>query len=225
MRFGQWRQETEEYDILYGNFERTEYVICVEKTKGGIIVKKLLCVLLVMVLSFSTVSALAYETDLFAVSYTTYDTSYDAILKMYIRVLNANGNDGRRHDLFNSLIWNDFHHDMESPIKTRMEETKKRVGYCIYDLNGDGIDELIIGESYSYVNEVFTMDNGKVRELIRAGVKYQCALLENGEFFRYMYGGGAQASNVVWSMNGTGPVRFVEGYYMDNTSADIHLVH
>ena len=89
--------------------------------------KRLFCVMLVLVL-LPLVSCYA---DLFTVSYTTYDTTYDAILDMYIRVLNANGDDGRRHDLFNDLIYADFHHDHESSMAARMTETKNRVGYCI----------------------------------------------------------------------------------------------
>ncbi len=174
--------------------------------------KRLLCIMLVLAL-LPLVSCYA---DLFTVSYTTYDTTYDAILDMYIRVLNANGDDGRRHDLFNDLIYTDFHHDHESSMAARMTETKNRVGYCIYDLNNDGISELIIGENYSYVNEVFTLDNGKVRELIRAGGKYSCSLLDGGVFYRYSRSGGAFASSAVWKMNGTAEVQFVEGYYMDN---------
>lgn len=174
--------------------------------------KRLFCILLV--LAFLPVASCYAE--LFTVSYTTYNTTYDAILKMYIRVLNANGDDGRRHDLFNNLIYADFHHDFESPMSARMAETKKRVGFCIYDLNNDGIDELIIGENYAYVNEVFTMDNGKVRELIRAGGKFSCSLLSDGCFYRHTRDGGALATSTVWRMNGTSGVVFSEGYRMDN---------
>ncbi len=180
--------------------------------------------LIILALAVSMLFAVSAFADLFTVSYTTYDTTYEDILNMYIRVLNAGGDDGHRHDLFNDLIWNDFHHDYEDSVSHRIQEAKQRVGYCVYDLNGDGIDELIIGENYAYVNEVYTVDGGKVRELIRAGMKYDCALLENGYFYRHTKDGAARESSVIWKMDGTSAVRFCEGYRKDDEyGSDLNL--
>ena len=176
-------------------------------------VRKLMRIIALLIV-ISTISQVAFaDTDLFAVSYTTYDTTYDAIIKMYIKVLNAYGTGKTgRHDLFNELIISDFNSDYESPMKNRIAEAKNRIGYCISDLNKDGIDELIIGKDSTYVHEVFTTDNGKVRELIRAGYKYDCELLQDGQFFRVINNGAALHSYTLWSMNGTGKVSFTEGY-------------
>ena len=163
------------------------------------------------------------DTDLFAVSYTTYDTTYDAILKMYVKVINAFGtkNTGR-HDLYNSLVINDFN-SVEASNEYKIKETKNRVGFCIYDLNNDGIDELIIGEDPSYVYEVFTTDNGKVRELIRAGYNYECALLQGGQFYRKGHGGASMDSYAIWSMNGTKKIKFAEGFIRNDQPNDTSL--
>ena len=153
------------------------------------------------------------------VSYTTYDTTYDAIIKMYLRVLNSYGKRSEgHHDLYNEAIIVDFHHpDYEQGIPTQegVAEAKRRVGYCIYDLNGDGIDEMIIGENSAYVYEVFTMDQGRVRELIHAWGKNDCALLENGYFIRSEKNSAFFTAETVWKMNGTKKVSFVEGFLRD----------
>ena len=170
--------------------------------------------------------AAAAKADNYTVSYTTYDATYDGILKMYIKVLNNYGTrQTGRHDLFNDMIIADFDSDYDGPIKSRISETKNRVGYCIYDLNNDGIEELIIGEDPSYVFEVYTMDNGRIRELIRAGYKYNCALLEGGRFFRIGKDGAVKDSFTLWNMNGTEKVSFREGYIRDGQPEDPALSH
>ncbi len=180
------------------------------RERTGFLMKIILIIFAVQLFPISV----AFSSSNFEVSYTTYNTTYEKIIQMYIRVLNAYGTKKEgRHDLFNDMIISDFHHDFESPMKNRIAEAKNRVGFCIYDLNGDGIDELIIGENEVYINEVFTMDDGKVRELIRAWGKYSCSLLKNGYFYRYTYIGGGMNSETIWKMNGTGKVTFVEGYY------------
>ena len=106
----------------------------------------------------------------FPVSYTTYDTTYEAIVKMYIRVLNAGGDEGRRHDLFNTKI---IAYDMDiswlknsskAELDRTISATKHTYGYRILDLNGDGVEELIIGNNGGDIIELFTLENGRVRE-------------------------------------------------------------
>ena len=96
----------------------------------------------------------------YPVSYTTYDTSYDAILKMYIRVLNAGGDEGRHHDLFNTKV---IVFDMDTSglkdipkdeLDRMISSAKHSFGYMIRDLNGDGVDELIIGDHNGNVIEL-----------------------------------------------------------------------
>lgn len=172
--------------------------------------KKILILLIafVLVLSFAF-SAVA---DNFDVCDTTYDMTYEDILDMYLRVFNTNGSDGY-HDLYNGAV---YEYVPEMPTDQAYAELKKAIGYCIYDLNNDGIDELILAGDSVNVFEVFTMDNSKVRELIRAGIRYNCALMTNGRFYRFNNSGASLNSSTVWKMSGTDPVQYVEGYHEDD---------
>lgn len=169
----------------------------------------------------------------YAVSYTTYDTTYDAIVKMYIKVMTAHcRNQSRgRHDLYSDLLYYDCPEFIdwdidklsgaakEKRIKELQEEQlqymKNNYGFAILDINGDGIDELIIGCGHSSVYELFTIDNGKVRELIRAGGRYGCCLLNDGGLFRYAYNGGGEYRYELYHMDGVNAVKFTEGYAYD----------
>ena len=173
--------------------------------------------------------------SLYDVSPKTYDITYDDILKMYLRVMPAKcrGQSTRRHDLYNWCIHDELSHYMEgvlTPEYDRLDEEakaakrkemqektlqyiKSRVGYAILDINGDGIDEMIIGRDGSYIYELFTMDDGKVRELIKAGSRYQCNLLQDGGLFRHVHDGGGLHGNLLYRMNGTSKVVFEKGYY------------
>ena len=158
--------------------------------------------------------------DTFTVSYTTYDTTYEKILGMYLEVINAYGSKNTgRHDLFNDSVY----YTAASPedgAKNVINATKKAIGYCLWDINQDGIDELLIGSDGGWIHEIFTIDNHKVRELIKAGYYgmassvYSCSLLENGMLFRHAHDGPTDFYEL-WEMNGTGPLVFVEGYYSD----------
>ena len=186
------------------NSKNIKFIICV-------------CIILLMIMTIIGSSAEYYT---FTVSYTTYDTTYENILDMYLRVINAYGgiNVGH-HDLFNNSIYSSAGSPEDGP-QTLINATKKVVGYWLYDINQDGIDELFIGTEGGWLHEVFTIDDSKVRELIKAGAYdtassiYSCAMLDNGMFFRHAHDGPADFYEL-WSMNGTGPVSFVEGYYVD----------
>lgn len=188
----------------------------IERNRGRHMKRAITSILVVMIL---VVASSAFANS-FTVSYTTYDTTYEKILSMYLRVINAygSGNVGR-HDLFNDAIYGSF--DPMDGSKAIINATKKYVGYTICDVNQDGIDELLIGSDAVNINSVFTIDNGKVRELIRAGgygtasSNYTCAMLVDGSFFRWGHGGADLDYYEIWQMNGTGPVSFVEGYHTD----------
>ena len=179
----------------------------------------LFMVLVTMLLIVTTISGAFADT--FTVSYTTYDTTYEKILGMYLKVINAYGSKNvGRHDLFNDSIY----YTAASPedgAKSIIRATKKAIGYCLWDINQDGIDELLIGSDGGWIHEIFTVDNHKVRELIKAGYYgmassvYSCSLLDNGMLFRHAHDGPADFYEL-WEMNGTGPLDFVEGYYSDH---------
>ncbi len=185
--------------------------------------RKIISILLTVLLFLLVVidSAMS-ENNFFTVSYTTYDTTYEAILKMYLKVINGweTVNYGR-HDLFNNLVMELI--SPEDGLQTRINYTKTHLGYLVYDINKDGIDELLIGTDCGWIHEVFTIDSGKVRELIRAGAAgtassvYSCALLDNGLFFRHYHPGGGMDNYELWKMNGTGAVSYVEGYHTDQS--------
>ncbi len=168
---------------------------------------RIVVLLLILALLMPSASS-AEDYHPYTPSYTTYDTTYDAIIKMYIRVIN--GEDKGRHDLFNDLIYEEAYIAGKGRDDSNLLKTK--IGYMVDDINNDGQNELIIEGPYS-IYEVFTIDNGKVRELIRAGYRYVCYSLDNGYFYRRGSSGAASSSNELWKMNGTGKVSFVEGYH------------
>ena len=178
--------------------------------------KKLKCSILVLVVLFMVMIVAGSFADAFTVSYTTYDTTYEQILKMYLQVINGLGTvDYGRHDLFNPAVYSWI--DPMDGYPSIIDTTKKYVGYMKYDVNQDGVDELLIGSSGGSINSVFTIDNGKVRELIRAGgygtasSNYTCSMLANGDFFRRGHGGASLHYYELWQMNGTGSVTFAGG--------------
>ena len=186
--------------------------------------------------SVMTERAFGDDYTIYAASYKTYDTTYEDILKMYLRVMPAQCREQsrRRHDLYNELMYADLSpHYMEgvmTPEYDRLDDAgkaakrkelqektlqhmKSKVGYSIQDINGDGVEELLIGCDKSYIYELFTIEDGKVRELIKAGYRYSCHLLNDGSLFRFVSDGGDFYGGVLFQMQGTGQVRFVEGYY------------
>ena len=142
----------------------------------------------------------------------------------------------KRHDLYNLFMYEDLssyymegimtpeYERLDDAGKTKMrkelqEKTlqymKSKVGYAIRDINGDGIDELIIGQDRAYIYELFTMDDGKVRELIKAGARNTCNLLNDGNLIRFIHDGGNLYRRILFRMNGTDKVEFVKGYCYD----------
>ena len=178
---------------------------------------RVVSVLLLMAMTFAFSAASAVQ---FTPSHVTYDTTYEKILQMYLKVINGYGTaDYGRHDLFNNAIYGNY--DPMDGYKSIISRVKRDAGFMLFDCNQDGIDELMIGNGGGYLYEVFTMDEGRVRELIRAGgdgtasSEYSCALLVDGRFYRKGHGGALLDYYELWQMNGTGKVSFVEGYHTE----------
>lgn len=163
-------------------------------------------------------------------SYATYDTTYDAILKMYVRVINlyGTGKSEGRHDLFNDGVYDHAFNGMglaklecenenerDRLLREFPSEVKKTTGYYIGDINGDGVDELVIGhvQNGMGVNEVFTMQDGRVRELMHAGYRCQGFVLKSGDLMEYLHGGAGMQLYSLYSFGESGPRRFTAGYY------------
>ena len=193
-------------------------------------------VLLLIFLFCASVPAEHALGDIYTASYKTYDTTYEDILKMYLRVMPAQCREQsrRRHDLYNEFMYDDlsprYMEDLMTPEYDRLDDAgkaakrkelqektlqymKSKVGYSIQDINGDGTEELLIGSGKSYIYELFTIEDGKVRELIKAGYRYSCNLLKDGSLFRFASNGAGFFGDILFRMNGTGPVQFVKGYY------------
>ena len=149
----------------------------------------------------------------FTVSYTTYDTTYEAILKMYLKVINGYGTKKTgRHDLFNYWVIEDGPTD--APAKDLIKYAKENVGFYIMDINGDGVEELVINATMGRIYEIFTVDNGKVRELFRGSRHAACHLLNTNLIYRaYEMEGEPFAYYELWQLNGTGKAAFLEGYH------------
>ena len=196
----------------------------------------LVSLLVIFCLTILIEQAFCDDYNIYATSYKTYDTTYDDILKMYLKVMPAQCREQsrRRHDLYNEFMYDDLspyymegvitpeYEKMDNAEKTAkrkelqektLQYMKNSVGYAVLDVNGDGTDELIIGRDSSYIYELFTMDEGKVRELIKAGYRYSCHLLNDGELIRFASDGGAFFGDILYRMNGTEKVEFVKGYY------------
>ena len=95
--------------------------------------KKRICLLLqvLCLLIHGAAPSIAENEYPWAVSYATYSVTYDAILKMYLKVINGykTRNLGR-HDLFNEFIFWDTQEDAN--YKNTISQVKRNVGfyYC-----------------------------------------------------------------------------------------------
>ncbi len=137
-----------------------------------------------IILILTLLSGSYAENDLlnapYPVSYALYNTTYEAILKMYVRVINLYPGDEGRHDLFNQVIFDPYQESFDTRYMT-----KNFTGYAVTDVNNDGTDELIIGKigtGGTGIVEMFTMRDGKVKEIIRSGSRGGARQLEDGTF-------------------------------------------
>lgn len=140
-----------------------------------------------------------------------FETTYEEILDLYLGVFSAvdRGRIPEENELINLRVLGEFDPGDTSAGKP-IRQLKKQYGFGVMDLNGDGSPELFIDNSFGLILQVFTMENGKVRELIRAGNRYSCLLLRDGRFFRHRFDGRESRQDEIWAMEG-GRVVFLEG--------------
>lgn len=84
--------------------------------------------------------------------------------------------------------------------------------YTIYDINNDGIDELLVREdsrSFSKILDIFTMDNGLPTWLISCYYRNDMCVCENG-FIRNIGFGGAETNTYRFFAMEGGTLRLVE---------------
>ena len=177
--------------------------------------KKLLALMTAVCLAVISLAAVAQADDdaSWTVSYTTYDVTYDDVLTMYLKVINGYGTKNYgRHDLFNYLMFQDA--PMESSDSEKISYVKRNIGFYIDDINEDGVEELVIVATGGLIYEVFTVDDGKIRELFRGGGRYDCRRLSNNTFYRVASSGASYTDHEIWQMNGTGKVSYVKGYHL-----------
>lgn len=187
----------------------------IQTFERGCGMKKNSCLLLCLIMLFGIISFSMTEDDYvdpYIPSYKTYDTTYDDILKMWIRVIN--GEDNGQHDLFNDNYYYDF-------AESGPTFAKDSIGYVIQDLNHDGSDELILTYIYprysnkaSSIFSLFTTTkDGKVRELIRSGARSSTCLSKDGEILQYASESGHELFCYIYHFNGTNALNLYEGYF------------
>ena len=178
----------------------------------------ILLLLFVLFLIPSALSEITEEDDNpYAASSKEYDLSYDDIISLYRLEFQSLKDDPEHvtHKLFNDLIWVDeYAGDLES--------IKEEIGYALKDLNGDGVEELLIGKYPAVINSVYTMRNGKIKELVRAGYRYDCCLLDDDTLYRTGSSGAAFYSSELYLMDEKGDIVFVKGYSQDGEYASQH---
>lgn len=146
-----------------------------------------------------------------------YDLSYDDIISLYrLEFLSLKDDpDHVAHRLFNDLIWMDEY-------AGDLDGIKAEIGYALKDLNGDGVEELLIGKNPAVINDVYTIRNEKTKELIRAGYRYDCHLLNDDTLYRTGSSGAAFYSSELYRMDENGEIVFVKGYAQDGEYAYQH---
>ncbi len=154
-----------------------------------------------------------------------YDISYDEIIEIYLAEFEAHRKDEhpKDHDLYNDNIdweYSAYFEGQKNRLNKTYDYIKNHIGYAITDINEDGINELVICAENAYIYEVYTMENGKVRDLIRAGARNRCHLLKDKTLFRHSSSGADYFGYYAFRMDGTNPLIFIKGYHFNGDMAE-----
>lgn len=140
-------------------------------------------------------------------SHDEWNMTYADLLRLYVSCINGwiDGNYAD-HDLFNTLLVEDF---------MSYDQAKTEAGFVLTDVNHDGIEDLLIVSSEDEVVGLFTMVNGRLREVIAGGYRNHCSLLNDGCFYIQGSSGYISASYSIWGLNSYGGLDYYSGCLLD----------
>ena len=109
-----------------------------------------------------------------------------------------------------------------SLVSTLHEEEKAQIGYYLQDINGDGTDELFIGNSIPHyietIYQLYTVVDGKPAPVFTADERDALYLRDDGTLLRE---GGEPANafySLIYRLDDTGWARQQEGVYYDDSA-------
>ena len=121
---------------------------------------------------------------------TDYKAVYSPILEEILEVINNGYDDSKDYKYISSGI-------MEKVMYEEKEKLLKNMGYVIEDISGDGVPELLIGETASfgdepeasYLYDVYTVKNGEASCTLDGWARNSYRYLGDGKFYNVGSGG------------------------------------
>ena len=103
------------------------------------------------------------------------------------------------------------------------EDEKALVGYYLQDINGDGIDELFIGNNTPYyietIYQLYTVVDGEPTPVFTAGERDALYLRGDGTLLREGSGSASESFSLIYRLDDTGWARVQEGVIYDDNAA------
>ncbi len=134
---------------------------------------------------------------------------YDGPLRVLTVILNGGGD-------ASTLEGNGFSPDYYEMVQDS-EEGLSRIGYAIFDLNGDGVPELFIGDrESSLIYDIYTTVDGEPEQVVSGGARNRF-YLQGDDWFCNEYSNGAAEFgwNVYGIIPGSSRLFFQWGYKYD----------
>ena len=168
---------------------------------------KAIAFILALILLIGTVNTASASTQYYTPSPDDWDMTYADLARLYVDHINGwiNGS-CPDHDLFNPLVVEDF---------WSYDQAKTRAGFILTDVNADGVYELLIISEEDDIVGLYTMVNGKLREVIAGGYRNHCSLLSDGSFYIQGASGYMSASYSTWYLRTVGKLWYDSGYLLD----------